>query len=59
MNKATCPMKQPVSIKDPAAVETAASFLKARAGTASGAGLHSFLDRVPDRPPQTGDELER
>lgn len=34
-------------------------FLKARAGTATGAGLRSFLDRVPDRPPHTGDELER
>lgn len=41
------------------AVETAASFLKARAGNATGAGLRSFLDRVPDRPPQAGDELER
>ncbi|MBK1842601.1 pilus assembly protein HicB [Azospirillum sp. YIM B02556] len=41
------------------AVETAASFLKARADTATGSGLRSFLDRVPDRPPQTGDELER
>ncbi|MFS2008589.1 pilus assembly protein HicB [Azospirillum sp. CT11-132] len=41
------------------AVETAASFLKARAGNATGAGLRSFLDTVPDRPPQAGDELER
>lgn len=41
------------------AVETAASFLKARADTATGTGLRSFLDRVPDRPPQPGDELER
>ncbi|WP_451986139.1 pilus assembly protein HicB [Azospirillum endophyticum] len=41
------------------AVETAAAFLKARAGNATGAGLRSFLDRVPDKPPQIGDELER
>jgi hypothetical protein len=41
------------------AVETAASFLKARAGDMTGAGLRAFLDRVPDTPPQPGDELER
>ncbi|MGQ9371308.1 pilus assembly protein HicB [Azospirillum sp. ST 5-10] len=41
------------------AVETAASFLKDHAGNATGAGLRSFLDRVPDRPPPPGDEVER
>lgn len=40
------------------AVETAASFLKARAGAATGAGLRSFLDRVPDVVPEPGDERE-
>lgn len=39
------------------AVETAAEFLKSRTGEATGAGLRSFLDRVPDVPPQPGDEL--
>lgn len=40
------------------AVETAAAFLKDRAGNATGAGLRSFLDRVPDAPPAPGDELD-
>ncbi len=40
------------------AVETAAVFLKKRAGDATGEGLRGFLERVPDVPPQPGDELE-
>ena len=38
------------------AVETAADFLKRRAAGATGEGLRRFLDRVPDAPPQPGDE---
>ncbi|MEA1652176.1 pilus assembly protein HicB [Nitrospirillum sp. BR 11164] len=38
-------------------VETAAAFLHARAGGASGQGFAAFLARVPDTPPQAGDEL--
>jgi hypothetical protein len=40
------------------AVETAESFLCRRAGGATGAGLRDFLARVPDVPPQVGDELD-
>ena len=39
------------------AVETAADFLKRRAGNATGDGLKAFLDRVPDVEPDRGDEL--
>jgi hypothetical protein len=39
------------------AVETSASFLRKRAAGATGEGLHGFLARVPDVPPQPGDEL--
>jgi hypothetical protein len=39
------------------AVETAADFLKRRAGTATGDGLAALLDRVPARSPESGDEL--
>ena len=40
------------------AVETAESFLRRRAAGATGAGLRDFLARVPDAPPQVGDELD-
>jgi hypothetical protein len=39
------------------AVETAEAFLKRRAGKATGEGLAVFLDRVPSRAPEPGDEL--
>jgi len=38
-------------------METAAEFLKRRAGNATGDGLKAFLDRVPDVEPDPGDEL--
>lgn len=39
------------------AVETAEAFLRRRAGKATGDGLAAFLDRVPARAPEPGDEL--
>ena len=39
------------------AVETAADFLKARAGTAKRGDLTRFLDRVPDAPPMPKDAI--
>lgn len=39
------------------AVETAAEFLRARAGDARPADLHAILALVPDRPADPGDEL--
>lgn len=39
------------------AVETAAEFLRRRAGPATGAGLGHLLDHVADGPPEPGDEL--
>lgn len=48
----------PVEVRLVGAVETAAAFLKNRAGDAAGAGLRSFLDRVPDAPPEPGDGLD-
>jgi len=39
------------------AVETAAEFFKRRASGRSGAGLLEILDKVPDNPPEPGDEL--
>lgn len=39
------------------AVETAAEFLRRRAGPATGAGLGRLLDHVADKPPEPGDEL--
>ncbi len=39
------------------AVETAADFLKARAGTAKRGDLTSFLDRAPDVPPMPKDKV--
>lgn len=38
-------------------IETAAAFLKERAGEATGDGFAAFLDRVPDLAPERGDEL--
>jgi hypothetical protein len=38
------------------AVETAAEFLKRRAGNATGDGLHAILDKVPSGPLADGDE---
>jgi hypothetical protein len=38
-------------------VETADAFLQRRAGKATGDGLSAFLDRVPARTPEPGDEL--
>ncbi|MBZ9846676.1 pilus assembly protein HicB [Mesorhizobium sp. CA14] len=38
------------------AMETAADFLRRRAGNASGADFARILDQVPDGPPQSGDE---
>jgi hypothetical protein len=38
-------------------METAADFLKRRAGAATGGGFAAFLDRVPSAPPVPGDEL--
>jgi hypothetical protein len=38
-------------------VETAAEFLKRRAGAATGEGFATFLDRVPDVPADPGDEM--
>ena len=37
--------------------ETAEAFLKRRAGKATGDGFAAFLDRVPSRTPEPGDEL--
>ena len=37
-------------------VETAAAFLKRRAGSAEPADLHRFLREAPDVPPIPGDE---
>lgn len=39
------------------AVETAAEFFKRRANGRTGEGLGRILDKVPDRPPEPGDEL--
>jgi hypothetical protein len=39
------------------AVETAAEFLKRRAGDATGDDFTAILAKVPDRPPLPGDEL--
>jgi len=39
------------------AVETAAEFLRRKAGPATGADLGRLLDRVADGPPEPGDEL--
>ncbi len=39
------------------AVETAAEFLKRRAGDATGDGFSAFLDRVPANPPEENDRL--
>jgi hypothetical protein len=39
------------------AVETAASFLRHRAGTAKPADLLPFLDNAGDEPPPAGDEM--
>lgn len=39
------------------AVETAADFLKARAGTARPADLLTFLDKAKNEAPPPGDEL--
>jgi HicB-like protein involved in pilus formation len=39
------------------AVETAAEFFKRRANGRTGEGLGRILDKVPDRPPDPGDEL--
>ncbi|TIP26880.1 MAG: pilus assembly protein HicB [Mesorhizobium sp.] len=39
------------------AVETAADFLRRRAGDASGDDFAKVLDRVGTKPPQPGDEL--
>jgi hypothetical protein len=38
-------------------VETAAEFFRHRSQGATGAGLSSVLERVPDVPPMAGDEL--
>ena len=40
-------------------VETTAEFLAGRAGDATGAGLAEILRLVPDREPDSGDELPR
>lgn len=39
------------------AMETAADFLRRRAGSSTGDGLSAFLDRVRSAPPATGDEM--
>jgi len=39
-------------------VETAAEFLGRRAAGATGKELGYFLDRVPNNPPDPGDEIE-
>lgn len=39
------------------AVETAAEFLRRRAGKARAEDLHAALAAVPDSPPMPGDEL--
>lgn len=41
------------------AVETAADFLRRRAGNASAGDFSAILDKVPDAAPQPGDELPR
>lgn len=38
-------------------METAAEFLKRRAGDATGDGFSAFLDRVPSTPPAEDDRL--
>ncbi|PXW76433.1 hypothetical protein C7451_105207 [Blastomonas natatoria] len=40
------------------AVETAADFLKQRAGTAKPSDMLAFLDRAGTEPPPLGDEIE-
>lgn len=40
------------------AVETAADFLKQRAGTAKPSDMLPFLDRAGTEPPPLGDEIE-
>ncbi len=40
------------------AVQTAAEFLRARAGGAKPEDLLAFLDGAPDMPPEPGDESE-
>lgn len=40
-------------------VETAAEFLKKRAGNATGDDFLRSLDEVPDNPPMEGDELPK
>jgi len=40
------------------AVDTAAEFFKRRAAGATGEELKYFLSRVPNRPPDPGDEIE-
>jgi len=81
MNKASYPLKLPMSIKAAAArlakedgvslnqwisvaiaqkigaVETAADFLKQRAGTAKPADMLPFLDRAAGETPPAGDEI--
>lgn len=41
------------------AVETAAEFLRRRAGTGTPGDFSDVLDKVPDTAPQPGDELPR
>jgi hypothetical protein len=51
MNKASYPLKLPVSVK-----ETAADFLKRRAGEAKPSDMLPFLDGAKREPPPPGDE---
>jgi hypothetical protein len=51
MSKATYPLKLPTSIK------AAAEFFTRRAKGHTGSGLGRILDKVPNRPPEAGDEL--
>lgn len=82
MNKASYPLKLPISIKAAAArlakedgvslnqwisvaiaqkigaVETAADFLKERAGSARPADMLPFLERSANEAPPAGDEIQ-
>ena len=47
----------PAGAQKVGAVETAAEFFRERAKGRTGEGLGRILDKVPDRPPEPGDEL--
>ena len=74
MSRAAYPLKLPQSIKEAArrlakwimvavaekvgAIDTAADFLRRRAGDAKPADLLPFLRDAPDTPPDVGDRID-